>query len=141
VIITAIEAVLNADGPLLSLVGLDANGFPKIYSSVTARPPDDEPPFVSFAVFSGPAPTGTYKNNEAIYSAVFQVTSWGRTSLEAWQIQDEVEIALLSGAWGIYLLPSHFMQIMSLESPGELPDRDTKWRQIPRRWRVDFDRG
>jgi hypothetical protein len=140
-ILTAIESVLNADGALRSLVGVDKNGFIKIYSSVTARPPDDTPPFVTYQIVSGPQPQGTYKDKESLISVSFQATAWGRSSIEAWQIHDEVEFALQTGDWGTYLLPVKFMQIRSLETPGELPDQDTKWRQIPRRWQVDFDRG
>jgi hypothetical protein len=136
----AIESVLNQNEILRMLVGVDSNGFIKIYSSVTARPPEERPPFVSFQIIPGILPTGTYEVPEGLVSVDFQATAWGRVSREAWQVAEEVENAVNRGDWTTYLIPHSFMQVRSLETPGELPDQDTNWRQIPRRWRVQFER-
>jgi hypothetical protein len=137
----AIESVLNQNAILKMLVGVDANGFVKIYSSVSSRPAGEKPPFVTFQVIPGILPTGTYQSPEGLVSLDFQVTSWGRVSREAWQIHNEVQTAIEDGDWATYLIPEVFMQCRSLEFPGEIPDQDTNWRQIPRRWRLQYDRG
>lgn len=140
-IIDAIQSVLTDDAALFAVLGLDENGFPKIYSSVTARPANQEPPWVNYQILPGPTPVGTYGNNQGIQTIVFQVTSWGKHSQEVWDIHEMVDYALRHGDWGTYLIPNALIRLSSEGTPGELPDQDTKWRQIPERWHLDLDRG
>lgn len=140
-VLTAIQSVLTADPILTMLVGVDSNGFTKIYDSPMTRPVAEEPPFVYFTILDGFIPTGTYGDADSMQPIVFQETAWGRNSLEAWNLDDIVIDALKAGDWATYLIPDHLMRLSMLETPGELNDMDTKWRQVPRRWRLDLDRG
>jgi hypothetical protein len=135
----AIGNVLRADSALISIMGLDTLGFPRIYGSPTERPKETQPPFVYYQIIPGREPLGTYRNNEELDGADFQVTAWGRTTDEVWRIQDLLLTTIRGGDWATYLIPLVFMRLKRQESPGELPDRDTNWRQIPTRWRLDTD--
>jgi len=136
----AMGDVLRADEVLNGILGLDEFGFPKIYGSATDRPAPTEPPFVYYQVIPGREPAGIYQDIEALGGADVQVTSWGRTSDEVWRINQFVYDAIRAGDWETRLLPLHFMRVKRSQSPGELPDRDTNWRQVPDLWRVDTSR-
>lgn len=132
----ALDYILRRDEMLTTILGRDEYGFDKVYEA-GFRPDTVQPPFVIYQILPGAEPSGTYSDNESIDGADFQVTAWGRNSQEVWQVESLMRDAIRSGDWNTLIIPLHRMRLKRMESPGEMPDRDTKWRQVPVRWRLD----
>lgn len=125
----AVEYILKHDPLILAILGFDNDNSPKIYEGLAKK--DSIPPLIVWQFVGGPGPQGTFHDMHAIEQAQFQVTSWGRSRQEAWQVSDFVQEAFEIAEADIELAPYQGLRFRRLEDSADLLDQDTGWIQVP----------
>ena len=130
----AVKQVLIEDVLVQAQVDRDNRNQFKVYETVGMK--DTEPPTVIWALLPGEGPEGTYSERDSMQTFNLQVTSWGRTPDESWQLWECVVEALTIGEWNIPLTPYSLMDIVTTGDVTQLPDPDTGWFQTVATYRV-----
>jgi hypothetical protein len=117
-------------------VGRDKDDEVKVY--VTLAKANVTAPYLTFAIVPIGGPTAVYGDTEVLEDFEVAVASWGRDSLEAWNIADVADDALKRGDYSFE--PYELIGINRTTTPHELPDRDTDLRQVVVRYRFMIGR-
>ena len=126
-IIEAIRRVLRRDSLVFALIGEDEHGEVKAYQGVAKL--DSTAPYIVLNVLPGSDITGAYGEEYAVELISIQVTAWGETSKQAWQLADAIQDALTVGDYEVE--PYTLMKVRRNSFPPELTDRDTQLVQVP----------
>lgn len=129
VVKNALQDVLRRDPILQAILGLDADNDLKIYEAVAKQ--NTAPPFLLWQLVPSGDIAGHYGDEYALVSKPFQLTAWGRTANEAWQLWDYAQEAVETGDWDFELTPYKRMRLVSQADQQELPDVETSWVQVP----------
>jgi hypothetical protein len=133
-IIDSIRRVLRRDVLLNDMIGVDQDGEPKIYHGIAKE--NVEAPYIVLSVLTGDPGIATYGDDHAIETISLQITSWGNTSREAWELADVVDEAVPIGKYdaGKFV----FMRGKRITFPNELNDRDSNLIQVPVLYEFQF---
>lgn len=134
----AVQYVLKHDPILVGLLGFDEDQEVKVYETIAKT--GVEPPFVVWGFIQTGSTEGHYGDDRAIESKDVQVTAWGYTIDEAWQLFSFIEEALERGDMSVELLPYTKLRIVRTGDQQPLPDQETSWFQIPATYRVGVAR-
>ena len=130
---------LRGDVVLSALLGRDEQGQPQVYE--TLAPNGVRPPYLTFALVpTGAAPEGHFGDSEAIKFFGIQLSSWGRTKDETWQINEAAHEAMMRGDWSVDLKPDYRLQIASQGNQQELEDPTTRLIYVPETFRLTVAR-
>lgn len=134
----AVEYILKHDPIILALVGFDEDQEVKVYETIAKK--DTTPPFVVWGLIPTGSTEGHYGDDRAMESKDVQVTAWGYTLDDVWQLFTYIEEALEIGEWDIELAPYNKLRVVRTGDQQPLPDQDTGWFQIPATYRVGVAR-
>lgn len=121
-----IRRALRADPILQAAVGEDSDGEYKIYTTLGKT--GVTPPYVVLQLVPDVGPSPLYGEAEGLESFGIMATSWAENPTEAWQLADFVDDAIERADFDF--TPHDLMLVRRDQSPQELPDRDTNWRQV-----------
>lgn len=136
---TAIEAILEGDPLIAAFVGYDEAREVKAYPFVA--PANTEPPFIVYQIIEGPLPEGIFGDLHALEPVDVQITSWGRTRREAWDLfGTAVNEAFEDARVDVELTPYNLLHVRRTSGPSELVDLETMWVQVPAVYRFALAR-
>lgn len=135
-IVRTIRRALREDPILDAIVGKDKDGEVKVYTplgkaNITA-------PYVTFGIVPIGGPIPVYGDSEVLEDFEVGITSWGRTSIEAWDVADAADDAIKLADYSFE--PWELVQVIRTTTPEEAGDRDTDLRQVRVRYRFMLGR-
>lgn len=116
-----IRHALRADPILSAVVGTDDDNEVKIYNVKGKE--NIAAPFITLQILVLQDPLRVYGDDETVQSFRVAVGSWGRDSIEAWQVADVADDAIKQADYSFE--PYTLMQVLRIQMPVELQDRDT----------------
>lgn len=128
--VDSLRHLLRADPEIVARVGTDDDDEIKVYQGVGKT--DVDAPYIVFGIIDGTS-VPTFGQDHTVQEVNFQVTAWGRTSSEAWNLAEVIDDALEVGDWDV--VPYEPISLRRIQFPQELPDRDTQLRQVPIQYR------
>ena len=135
----AIERIIEGDPLITSFVGQDEALEVKVYPFVA--PANTQPPFGVYQIIEGPQPEGTFHDLHSMEPVEVQITCWGRTRGEAWQMFGEaVNPAFENADVDVELSPYSLMHVRRTSGPSETLDTDTMFVGVPAVYRFAIAR-
>jgi hypothetical protein len=134
----AVKDILSNDPILQAMLGRDNRNQPKVYESVGKKGVDA--PYIVFTMMQSEGPEGLYHDLRSLETVRFQVTGWGLTRDQAWELFEAAQTALEIGEWSVYLTPYSFMSIVRTGDQFQLEDVDSGWYQVPATYRLKVSR-
>jgi hypothetical protein len=122
-----IRWVLRHDPIVQIRVGEDSDNEYKVYDATNVKL-NTQAPFIVWNFRETSQTEGVYGDDYALEYISLQVTSWGRTPNEAWDLADAADDALLLGDYSAE--PWYLMKIRRDGIPRPHADLDTNWTQI-----------
>lgn len=137
-LVQAFDDYLQGDPSVVAYVGHDENAEVKLYPLVA--PSNTQPPFLVTQVVPGPTPTGHYGDLDALDPQDIQVTRWGRTRKEAWELHDVTHEALERMEVSIEVTPYTVMQVFRIGGRFENYTPEVGWFSVLSTYRITLAR-
>lgn len=122
----ACRRILRDDPIVITVIGKDVDDEVKVYDTVAKT--NVKAPFITVTLVPGATAVEVYGDDEVGHSLVYQVSSWGRNRVEAWEVAEAADQALKLGDWTVD--PYTMQRLHRQGQPSVLGDRDTNWLQV-----------
>lgn len=132
----AVRRGLREDGALTEVLGMDADGEPKIYTFPLK--PNVEKPYIAVHLIPVPGVDAVYGDSEVMERFIIQLSVWAESDTAAWSIAPIADDAMKALTLEVTPYEHNFTQrYANVET---LPDMDTSLWQVVMRYDVRIAR-